>query len=51
MSRHFKKLSHTIYECKYHVVWVPKYRFRVMEGRILYYMRDVLRRLCEWKKL
>ena len=51
MSRRFKKLSHTIYECKYHVVWVPKYRFRIMEGRIRYYVRDVIRRLCEWKKL
>ena len=50
MSRRFKKLSHTIYECKYHVVWVPKYRFRIMEGRIRYYVRDAIRRLCEWKK-
>ena len=50
MSR-FKKLSHTIYECKYHVVWIPKYRFHVMTGEIRYYVRDTIRRLCEWKKL
>ena len=50
MPRKFKKLSHTIYECKYHVVWCPKYRFRVMDGQIRYYVRDVIRRLCEWKK-
>ena len=36
MPRKFKKLSHTIYECKYHVVWCPKYRFRVMDGQIRY---------------
>ena len=50
MSR-FKKLSHTIYESKYHLVWIPKYRFRIMTGTIRYYIRDKIRRLCEWKKL
>ena len=49
MSR-FKKLSHTVWECKYHVVWIPKYRFRVMEGRVRYYVRDVVRQLCAWRR-
>jgi putative transposase len=46
----YKKLNHSIYECKYHLVWIPKYRFKVMEGRIRYYVRDKIRQLCEWKK-
>jgi putative transposase len=50
MSR-FKKLSHTIYECKYHVVWIPKYRYRVMTGEVQGYVQNQLRRLCDWKKL
>jgi hypothetical protein len=36
MSSGFKRLSHTIYECKYHIVFCPKYRFRIIgigEGR------------------
>ena len=33
MSR-FKKLSHVIYCCKYHLVWVPKYRYKVLVGAI-----------------
>ena len=33
MSR-FKKLSQTIWHCQYHIVWVPKYRFRVLKGDI-----------------
>ena len=37
MSR-FRKLSHTIWHCQYHVVWVPKYRYRVLHGEIA---RDV----------
>ena len=33
MSR-FKKLSHTIWHCQYHLVWTPKYRYRVLQGSI-----------------
>ena len=33
MSR-FRKLSQTLWYCQYHIVWVPKYRFRVLEGEI-----------------
>ena len=33
MSR-FRKLSQTIWHCQYHIVWVPKYRYRVLTGRI-----------------
>lgn len=50
MSR-WKKLSHTIYECTYHVVWIPKYRYRVMTGDVRYYVRDSIRKLSTWKKL
>jgi len=33
MSR-FRKLSQTIWHCQYHIVWVPKYRFRILSGKI-----------------
>lgn len=33
MSR-FKKLSHVIWHCQFHIVWVPKYRYRVLNGKI-----------------
>ena len=33
MSR-FRKLSQTIWHCQYHIVWVPKYRFRVLTGKV-----------------
>ena len=33
MSR-FKKASHVIWRCQYHIVWVPKYRFRVLQGPV-----------------
>jgi len=33
MSR-FGKLSQTIWHCQYHIVWTPKYRYRVVKGDI-----------------
>ena len=33
MSR-FKKASHVIWHCQYHIVWCPKYRFRILHGKV-----------------
>jgi len=33
MSR-FKKLSHAVWHCTYHIVWTPKYRYRILKGEI-----------------
>ena len=33
MSR-FQKLSHVIWHCQYHIVWAPKYRYKVLKGKI-----------------
>jgi len=30
----FRRLSHTLWHCQYHVVWVPKYRFRILTGAV-----------------
>jgi len=30
----FQKMSHTIWHCEYHIVWVPKYRYRVLQGKV-----------------
>lgn len=33
MSR-FKRLSHVLWCCQYHIVWVPKYRYRILQGNV-----------------
>jgi putative transposase len=45
----FRRQSHAIWQCKYHVVWCPKYRYRVLKGEVKTQMEEVLRSLCEWK--
>lgn len=48
MIRH-KKLSHVVYKCDYHIVWVPKYRFRVLKGAVKELVEHDIRMLCQWK--
>ena len=48
MSR-YKKLSHVVYKCDYHIVWVPKYRFRILKGAVKELVEHDIRMLCQWK--
>ena len=49
MTRRFKKLSHSIYECKYHIVFCPKYRYRILKEGVAEYTRQQIYRLCGQK--
>jgi putative transposase len=48
MSR-FRKLSHSIWHCQYHIVWVPKYRFRVLTGPVAGEVARCIRAFSEQK--
>ena len=55
MSR-FKKLSQKIWCCQYHIVWTPKYRYRILEGEIAKVTQESIRNFtsqqkCEIKEL
>ncbi len=45
----YRKLSHVVYKCNYHIVWVPKYRFRILTGEIKALPEEDIKMLCEWK--
>ncbi len=47
----YKKLSHVIYYHVYHIVWTPKYRYKVLKGPLKDFLAAQLRMLCEWKRL
>jgi putative transposase len=49
--RDFSKLAHAVWECTYHVVWCPKYRFRLLQGAVGQTVRELIREFCEWKKI
>ena len=42
-------LSHTTWNCKYHVVFAPKYRRKVFYGEKRAEIGAILRQLCKWK--
>ena len=42
-------LAHTLWNCKYHVVFAPKYRRKVFYGSKRLEIGAILRRLCEFK--
>ena len=49
MTRRFKKLSHSLYECKYHVVFCPKYRYKLLQEEVKEYVVQQTYRLCNQK--
>ena len=51
MKKQFKKLSHTIYECKYHIVFCPKYRYKILQGDVKEYVTQQIYILCKQKEL
>ena len=44
-------LSHTKWNCIYHIVFIPKYRRKIMYGGIRSDVREVIRTLCGYKKV
>ncbi|MCU7924244.1 MAG: IS200/IS605 family transposase [Candidatus Thiodiazotropha sp. (ex Dulcina madagascariensis)] len=48
--RSIGSLSHTRWECKYHVVFIPKYRKKVIFGQVRYELGEVFRRLAKQKE-
>ena len=38
MTRQFMKLAHSLYECKYHVVFCPKYRYKILQEEVAKYI-------------
>ena len=42
-------LAHTTWECKYHIVFAPKFRRQIIYGKIKMDIGQMLRKLCEYK--
>lgn len=47
----YRKLSHTVYHCNYHIVWVPKYRYKILEGALRDQLELDIRSLSQWKEV
>lgn len=45
----YKKQSHVVWKCDYHIVWTPKYRFRILSDLVKELVDHDIKMLCEWK--
>ncbi|MFZ3591551.1 IS200/IS605 family transposase [Bacillus sp. DJP31] len=43
----YQKSSHAVFDIKYHVIWVTKYRYKVLHGPIAKRTRELIRQGCE----
>ena len=46
-----KSLSHTRWKCQYHIVFIPKYRKKVLFGKIRNDVREIIQALCRYKSI
>ena len=46
----YKTLQHSEWECKYHVIFIPKYRRKVLYGQLRQYLGEIFRRLARQKE-
>ena len=49
MSR-FRRLSQSIWHCQYHIVWVPKYRHRILKGELAKDVENLIRAYSNQQK-
>lgn len=47
MDIKYKSNKNIVYSCKYHVVWCPKYRRKVLVGQIEVRLKELIREICE----
>ena len=51
MSKDWRSQAHVTWECKYHVVILPKYRQKVFYGKFRRQVSEILRELCRQKEV
>ena len=43
----YRRGAHSVYDIKYHLIWITKYRYKVLRGRVAERVRDLIRQSCE----
>jgi len=42
----YRKTAHSVYDIKYHLVWITKYRKKVLKGQVGLRLRELVRQIC-----
>ena len=51
MAGQYRHTSHTTYDNKYHIVWITKYRKKVLVDDVGHRLRDIIRQICSTDKV
>ena len=47
----YRTNAHALWDIKYHVVWITKYRYKVLRGEVAERSRDLIRQICEAREV
>ena len=47
----YRHSAHAVYDIKYHVIWITKYRYKILRGRIAERARDLIRQVCQAREV
>jgi len=51
-ANYYRKLSHSTYDCRYHIVFIPKYRYQVLDNeKVRQFIQTVFEQICQWKDI
>ena len=50
MQRKYKSNKQVVYSCKYHIIWCPKYRRKILENKIALRLKELILEVIEEKK-
>ena len=51
MSEEYSKTSHAVFDIKYHIIWVTKYRRKALGGNISKRLRELIRQGCQARNI
>ena len=46
-----RSLSHSRWKCQYHIVFIPKYRKKILYGKVREDVREIIDTLCKYKNV
>ena len=47
----YQRSSHTIYDNKFHIIWITKYRKKILKDEVGYRLREIVRQICSTDKV
>jgi putative transposase len=47
----YRRSAHAVFDIKYHFVWITKYRYKILRGRVAERARDLLRQICQAREV